>query len=57
MNLAVSMVLLYSVAGAVILAYAPFLVVAWGRLQTGYDQSAPLAAWTLFALSILQASV
>ncbi|MGL5793167.1 MAG: MAPEG family protein [Waterburya sp.] len=43
MNLAVNMVLLYSVAGAVILAYAPFLVVAWGRLQTGYDQSAPRA--------------
>jgi uncharacterized MAPEG superfamily protein len=43
MNLAVSIVLLYSLVGAVILAYAPFLVVAWGRLQTGYDQSAPRA--------------
>ena len=43
MNLSVSLVLLYSIVGAVILAYAPFLVVAWGRLQNGYDQSAPRA--------------
>ncbi len=43
MNLSVSVILLGSIAGAVILAYAPFLVVAWGRLQGGYDQSAPRA--------------
>jgi len=43
MNLSVNVILLYSVVGAVILAYAPFLVVAWGRLQGGYDQSAPRA--------------
>jgi uncharacterized MAPEG superfamily protein len=43
MNLPVNLILLYSVIGAVILAYAPFLVVAWGRLQGGYDQSAPRA--------------
>jgi uncharacterized MAPEG superfamily protein len=43
MNLPVNLILLYSVIGAVILAYAPFLVVAWGRLQSGYDQSAPRA--------------
>ncbi|WP_319421425.1 MAPEG family protein [Pleurocapsa sp. FMAR1] len=43
MNLSVSVILLYSIVGAVILVYAPFLVVAWGRLQTGYDQSAPRA--------------
>ncbi|MDJ0569003.1 MAG: MAPEG family protein [Pleurocapsa sp. MO_192.B19] len=43
MNLSVSLVLLYSIVGAVILVYAPFLVVAWGRLQAGYDQSAPRA--------------
>ena len=43
MNLSVSLILLYSIVGAVILAYAPFLVVAWGRLQNGYDQSAPRA--------------
>ena len=43
MNLSVSVILLLSVVGAVILTYAPFLVVAWGRLQSGYDQSAPRA--------------
>lgn len=43
MNLSVNLVLLSSVVGAVILVYAPFLVVAWGRLQAGYDQSAPRA--------------
>ena len=43
MNLSVGIILLYSIVGAVILVYAPFLVVAWGRLQTGYDQSAPRA--------------
>ena len=43
MNLSVNSILLYSVVGAVILAYAPFLVVAWGRLQNGYNQSAPRA--------------
>ena len=43
MNLSVDLILLCSIVGAVILAYAPFLVVAWGRLQNGYDQSAPRA--------------
>ncbi len=43
MNLSVGVILLYSIVGAVILVYAPFLVVAWGRLQSGYDQSAPRA--------------
>ena len=43
MSLSVNLILLYSIVGAVILAYAPFLVVAWGRLQNGYDQSAPRA--------------
>ena len=43
MNLSVSVILLYSIVGAVFLVYAPFLVVGWGRLQTGYDQSAPRA--------------
>ena len=43
MDLSVSLILLYSIVGAVILAYAPFLVVAWGRLQNGYDRSAPRA--------------
>ena len=43
MNLSVESTLLYSIAGAVILAYAPFLVVGWGRLQAGYDQAAPRA--------------
>ncbi|WP_019508959.1 MAPEG family protein [Pleurocapsa sp. PCC 7319] len=43
MNLSVSAILLYSIVGAVILVYVPFLVVGWGRLQAGYDQSAPRA--------------
>ena len=43
MNLSVDIILLYSIVGAVILAYAPFLVVGWGRLQIGYDQAAPRA--------------
>jgi uncharacterized MAPEG superfamily protein len=43
MNLSVDLILLSSIVGAVILTYAPFLVVAWGRLKAGYDQSAPRA--------------
>ena len=43
MNLSIDVILLYSIVGAVILTYAPFLIVAWGRLQGGYDQSAPRA--------------
>jgi uncharacterized MAPEG superfamily protein len=43
MNLSVDLILLCSIIGAVILTYAPFLVVAWGRLKAGYDQSAPRA--------------
>ncbi|MEO0837172.1 MAG: MAPEG family protein [Cyanobacteria bacterium J06642_3] len=43
MNLSIDLILLGSIIGAVILAYAPFLVVGWGRLQVGYDQSAPRA--------------
>ena len=37
------LILLYSIVGAVVLAYAPFLVVGWGRLQAGYDPSKPRA--------------
>ncbi|MBE9047712.1 MAPEG family protein [Pleurocapsales cyanobacterium LEGE 10410] len=43
MNLSVDLILLCSIVGAVVLVYAPFLVVAWGRLQGGYNQSAPRA--------------
>ena len=43
MNLSVGVMLLYSLVGAVVLVYVPFLVVGWGRLQAGYDQSAPRA--------------
>jgi uncharacterized MAPEG superfamily protein len=43
MNLSVDLILLLSIIGAVVLTYAPFLVVAWGRLKTGYDQSSPRA--------------
>ncbi|WP_036485407.1 MAPEG family protein [Myxosarcina sp. GI1] len=41
LDLSVSATLLYSIAGAVILAYAPFLVVGFARAKTGYDMSAP----------------
>ena len=43
MNFSVPAVLLYSIVGAVILVYAPFLVVGFARFQLGYDQSAPRA--------------
>ena len=43
MNLSVDLILLGSIVGAVILAYAPFLVVAWGRFQIGYDPARPRA--------------
>ncbi len=43
MNLSVSAILLYSIIGAVILAYAPFLVVGLARAKMGYDTSAPRA--------------
>lgn len=41
MGLPVSVVLLYCVAAAAALVYAPFLVVAYSRLQVGYDLEAP----------------
>ena len=43
MNLSTNAVLLYSIIGAVILAYVPYLLVAIGRAQVGYDLSAPRA--------------
>ena len=43
MNLSVNAILLYSVLGAVVLAYFPYLFVAFGRAQVGYDLSAPRA--------------
>lgn len=36
-------IFLYSIAAAAVLIYLPFLVVAYGRLGAGYDQSAPRA--------------
>ena len=41
--LPVAALLLYSIAGAALLVYVPFLVVVYGRLQAGYDQRAPRA--------------
>ncbi|MBC7968935.1 MAG: MAPEG family protein [Verrucomicrobia bacterium] len=35
--------LLYSIAAAAALIYLPFLVVAYGRLQAGYDMASPRA--------------
>ena len=43
LQLPVSAILLDSIAAAAALVYAPFLVVAYGRLQVGYDLSAPRA--------------
>ncbi|MBD2072484.1 MAPEG family protein [Phormidium sp. FACHB-592] len=36
-------VLLYAIATAAVLVYLPFLVVAYGRLQAGYDMAQPRA--------------
>lgn len=43
MNLPVDLILLSSIIGAVILTYAPYIAVGWGRFQVGYDLSAPRA--------------
>jgi uncharacterized MAPEG superfamily protein len=43
MNISVNTLLLYSIVGAVILFYFPFSIVAYGRLKSGYDMSAPRA--------------
>jgi uncharacterized MAPEG superfamily protein len=43
MNFSVSATLLYGIVGAVILTYFPYLFVASGRFQVGYDTSAPRA--------------
>ena len=43
MNLSTNAILLYSIIGAVILVYFPYLFVAIARAQVGYDLSAPRA--------------
>lgn len=43
LGLPVSVILLDSIAAAAALVYAPFLVVAFARLQLGYDRAAPRA--------------
>ena len=43
MNLSVDAALLYGILGAVLLTYFPYLFVATGRFQVGYDMSAPRA--------------
>jgi uncharacterized MAPEG superfamily protein len=43
MNFSVSSTLLYGIIGAVVLTYFPYLFVATGRFQVGYDMSAPRA--------------
>lgn len=43
LGLPVSAVLLDCIAAAAALVYAPFLVVAYARLQLGYDRAAPRA--------------
>jgi uncharacterized MAPEG superfamily protein len=43
LGLPVSVILLDCIAAAAALVYAPFLVVAFARLQLGYDQAAPRA--------------
>ena len=41
MNIFSNATLLYSIVGAAILIYLPFLLVAYARLQVGYDLGAP----------------
>lgn len=43
MNTSVNAILLYSIVGAAVLIYLPFLVVTAGRLQAGYDTASPRA--------------
>lgn len=43
MNLPVSAILLDCIAAAAVLIYLPFLVVAYARVQVGYDMAAPRA--------------
>lgn len=42
-QLPVEAMLLYSIAAAAVLIYLPFLVVAYGRTQVGFDLEAPRA--------------
>ena len=43
MNISVNAILLYSIVGAAVLIYLPFLVVGFARVQTGYDIASPRA--------------
>lgn len=43
MQLSTPALLLYCIVAAAVLIYLPFLVVGYGRLQAGYDTSAPRA--------------
>lgn len=43
LGLPTSAILLDAIAGAAALIYAPFLVIAYGRFQIGYDPAAPRA--------------
>jgi len=43
MAMSVSAILLYSVVGAAVLVYVPFVVVGYARAQVGYDTKAPRA--------------
>ena len=43
MNLSVNAILLYSIIGAVVLVYFPYIFVAISRVQVGLDLSAPRA--------------
>jgi uncharacterized MAPEG superfamily protein len=43
MNLSVGAILLYSIVGAAVSIYIPFLVVGYARAKVGYDTSAPRA--------------
>ena len=42
-QLSVSFILLASIVAAAVMVYLPFLVVAYGRQQVGYDKAAPRA--------------
>jgi uncharacterized MAPEG superfamily protein len=49
-------IFLYSIAAAAFLIYLPFLLVAYGRLQIGYDMSAPRTMFDKFPPYIQRAN-
>jgi uncharacterized MAPEG superfamily protein len=55
-RLSVPAVLLYSIVISAVLIYLPFLLVGYGRLQAGYDMSAPREMFDKFPPYIKRAN-